>query len=185
MASDKKTVILDTAVAMLRHCNDLKEVTTRAIAAEAGVNPALVNYYYGNKEKLISTAMKEIISGFLPEAPWEHGLGDPREALEKMLIGFMHNLMSLRKQLNKAIPSILLEDDITLSKRILPFIRAYADGRLSEQDMKMRAYHIMSFTLLVAYRCDAVKEYCGADLDDMMQCNHLIVRGLDLILSDL
>ncbi|WP_433529140.1 TetR family transcriptional regulator [Micromonospora sp. CA-263727] len=47
--------------------------TIRAIAAEAGVDPALVHHYFGNKDQLFLAAM---------QAP-----ADPRELLPKVLAG--------------------------------------------------------------------------------------------------
>ncbi|MCB0760721.1 MAG: TetR/AcrR family transcriptional regulator [Flavobacteriales bacterium] len=42
-------------------------VTTREIASSAGVNLALVNYYFGSKEELFNVIMMEVIQGFMAQ----------------------------------------------------------------------------------------------------------------------
>ncbi len=184
MKNDKKSAILAAAEELLRGCGNIKDVTTRAIAAKAGVNPALINYYYKNKETLISRAMREIVFGMIPDiSPVDSE--DPIETLETLLLEFMHNLMSSRQRYNRAIPDMLLQDDIALAHRILPLVREIAGGQLSETDLRMRSYQIINLTLLVAYKCDSVREYCEADFDTPDCCNRFIEKGLKLIFSDI
>ena len=49
-------------------------ITTRAIAAAAGVNVASINYYYRSKDILLSEVLK---------ASWEHTIGDLRAFLAR------------------------------------------------------------------------------------------------------
>ena len=72
MASDKKEKILESAIALLKECDDVKEVTTRRIAERAAVNPAMINYYYGPKDDLLVESLKRILAGFLTEQDIEY-----------------------------------------------------------------------------------------------------------------
>jgi hypothetical protein len=58
-------------------------VTNRDIAKEAGVNHALVNYYYGSKEKLFETIVGEIRKEMIPKAVLI--LNDPETTIEKKI----------------------------------------------------------------------------------------------------
>lgn len=50
--SDKKTAILDAAENLIA-VNGYRTTTTRMIAEQAGVNVAMLSYYYGSKEQLL------------------------------------------------------------------------------------------------------------------------------------
>ncbi|WP_079201215.1 TetR/AcrR family transcriptional regulator [Pseudomonas sp. CC6-YY-74] len=50
--------LLDVAVQAFAH-DGIKASSLRSIAQQAGVTPALVNYYFGNKAKLLATVAEE------------------------------------------------------------------------------------------------------------------------------
>lgn len=52
----------------------VERITTRAIAAAAGVNVASINYYYRSKDTLLAEVLK---------ASWEHTMGDLRSFLAR------------------------------------------------------------------------------------------------------
>jgi AcrR family transcriptional regulator len=52
----------------------VERITTRAIAAAAGVNVASINYYYRSKDILLAEVLK---------ASWEHTMGDLRAFLSR------------------------------------------------------------------------------------------------------
>lgn len=54
---DTKDAILDSAERLLAH-NDLATVTLRAIAQEAGVDPASVTYHFGGKMDLVAAVIR-------------------------------------------------------------------------------------------------------------------------------
>jgi AcrR family transcriptional regulator len=61
--------------------------TIRGIAADAGVDPALVHHYYGNKERLFSAAMRmPVIPGELLETALAPGSRDPGQTLGQHLV---------------------------------------------------------------------------------------------------
>jgi AcrR family transcriptional regulator len=183
MSSDKKDRILQATVFLLENTEDLKDVTTRVIAGNANVNPALINYYFGSKEELMICAMKRILFGFLPIDKIRYESGDPRKVLEETLISFVDKMIIFRKHLKDAIPDILMKDEITLSAKIYPLIKEYHGDRVTDQCAKIMAYQIMSFMLLVFYRSDEVKRYSGLDFTDEPQRIYFVKREIDLILQ--
>jgi AcrR family transcriptional regulator len=58
-----KEKILDATLHLIK-AEGIDSVTIRKIASEAGTNVALVNYYFGSKEKLMHEAMKMILETF-------------------------------------------------------------------------------------------------------------------------
>ncbi|WP_246533295.1 TetR/AcrR family transcriptional regulator [Pseudomonas lalucatii] len=54
--------LLDAAVQAFAHAG-IEAASLRAIAAQAGVTPALINYYFGNKQRLVEAMVEE---RFLP-----------------------------------------------------------------------------------------------------------------------
>ena len=68
---------------------DFRAVSLREIAAEAGVSPAMVHYYFGDKTGLFDALLDATFSGLLErirEAQAEHGSGDVGALLE-ILVG--------------------------------------------------------------------------------------------------
>jgi TetR/AcrR family transcriptional regulator, regulator of cefoperazone and chloramphenicol sensitivity len=183
MSSERKDRILEATIFLLENCQDVKEVTTRAIAGNASVNPALVNYYYGSKDELMVCAMKSIMASFLSSDSIQYGSGNPKKVLEEALTSFARKIVLFRKHLKTAVPKILLDDEIVLSRMVYPLIKEYYGDRLSDQDSKLLAYQIVSFILLVFYRSDAVKKYCGVDFMDEYQCSVLVKKEVDLVLQ--
>ncbi|GGF68552.1 hypothetical protein GCM10010912_11990 [Paenibacillus albidus] len=60
---DTKQVILNATVELI-HQEGFKCATLRKIAAKADTNLALINYYYGSKDQLLSDAVRMLISTF-------------------------------------------------------------------------------------------------------------------------
>jgi len=54
----QRECLLDAALHAFSH-QGIANSSMRAIASAAGVTPALVNYYFGNKEKLLATVVEE------------------------------------------------------------------------------------------------------------------------------
>lgn len=72
----------------------LDAVTVRAIAAEAGVNVAAVNYHFGSKRKLLDEVLEQTLrTGFsLEELDEELAAGVPlRRAVENFVVTYLHN----------------------------------------------------------------------------------------------
>jgi len=61
--SKTKESILNTTIELIK-TEGLEKVTLRKIAALADVNLALINYYFGSKDKLINEALKLLLASF-------------------------------------------------------------------------------------------------------------------------
>jgi AcrR family transcriptional regulator len=108
-------------------------LTTRSIAAQAGVNIAAINYYFTSKEALLEAALAasweraaEHLRDFLSAEPW-----DPREALSGIAgflfeggfrfpmvikVNFFDKEGRVRRHIAKAISSLSEEIEARLAK---------------------------------------------------------------------
>lgn len=81
-----KEAVLNKATELLQELPPAR-VTTSLIAREAGVDPALVRYYFGDREKLLLEVVKRLIA----DAPEEAAtLADPLPRLEHTIRNTAH-----------------------------------------------------------------------------------------------
>lgn len=64
---NKEAIILATVSLIEEKGEQLNTITVREICKKAGVGLGLVNYYFENKEKLISLCVEKIINGIVKE----------------------------------------------------------------------------------------------------------------------
>lgn len=122
--TDATTAILDAAEALFaRH--GFAATTIKAIGADAGVNPALLYYYFPDKEKLyhavlerrIGTLGREVSQAIAAPLP-------PLEALTLLLRGY-----AARMQEFPTLPRLLVRELADhQAAHALPFIREMAAG---------------------------------------------------------
>lgn len=63
---DNKEVILQATIALIKeNGKNLETITVREICKKAGVGLGLVNYHFGNKDKLIELCVGRIINGIV------------------------------------------------------------------------------------------------------------------------
>lgn len=64
-AESAKEKIYQATLELLAGGAEAERITTRQIASAAGVNPALVNYYYRSKENLLSEVVAKMMEGII------------------------------------------------------------------------------------------------------------------------
>lgn len=162
---DQKTALLKATIDLLKEAEQPEKVTSRQIAGRAGVNLAMINYYFGSKEALTSQAVSKILdaaSGVFhsPVHPSE----SPKERLRHILREICQIVVKYRRYTKLYIPHLLLEDEITLPQLVLPEIRDHFGTQKSETECRMIAYEMISFLQLAFYRADAFMRYTGINL---------------------
>ncbi len=84
--ANAKDRIFGTVLELLAGGIDPEKVTTRQIAAKAGVNLALVNYYYGSKENLMSEVVGRMMGGIIDPLMGDYGGNSAESRVRNILI---------------------------------------------------------------------------------------------------
>lgn len=185
---DEKEVrqaLLTAAEDLLQTREKPEGITSREIAAAAGTNAAMINYYYGSKEKLLTEAVEEILdlSSEVFRTPTEPSV-PPKEKLRKILKRVCAVVLRYRRFTRVYVPHILLEDEISLPLLILPEIREHFGTGKDEAECRVIAYQMVSFLQLVFYRAEDFLRYTGMSLSEEEACGRLIDLELDLFLPE-
>jgi len=181
---DRSRRLLETTVGLLKECEDVDDITTRMIADRAGVNLALINYYYRSKDELLKQAVNEIISESSEDLYGFEGRGTPKETLRSFINAISGDLLKFEKFSKVYIPDQLLSDPINIPDRIFPYIRDHFKGRRSDDECRFDAYHIVSIFQLIYFRSDAVQSYSGYDIRSDEGRERLISKILDEVLTE-
>jgi AcrR family transcriptional regulator len=160
-----RAALLKATVALLEEAEQPEKVTSRQIASRAGVNLAMINYYFGSKEALTFQAVSEILNAAAGvfQSPADPSKS-PKERLRQVLGEICRIVVKYQRYTKLYIPHLLLEDEITLPQLVLPEIRDHFGAAKSEAECRIIAYEIISFSQLAFYRADAFKRYTGIDL---------------------
>ena len=185
MEENKKAALLKAVMELLKESERPERITSRQIAARAGVNIAMINYYFGSKEKLAAQAVGEILASAakifqMPSNPSD----PPKERLRRILKQICQVVLKYQRYTKIYIPHLLLEDEISLPMYVLPEIREYFGNRRNDMECRVIAYEMISFLQLVFYRSDAFLRYVGMNLSEESASNWLIDWELELFLPE-
>lgn len=180
-----KQALLNAAKELLKEAGEPEELTSRRIAARAGTNAAMINYYFRSKDELLNEAVGELLnlSAEVFRAPPDPGV-TPKERLRGVLRSICGVVLRYRRYTKIYIPHILLEDEIILPDYVLPEIREHFGGRRNEAECRIIAYQMISFLQLAFYRSDAFSRYTGMDLSEEEACRKLVDTELELLLPE-
>jgi AcrR family transcriptional regulator len=112
--------LVRAAVACIRR-DGIEGVTTRAIAREAGMNIAAVNYYFASKDALVAIALEHVFAP--PAAPTKK---DARTALFTALDDMLARFACLAPQALRTTARVDLRD----AKRRRAFLESLLEGTL-------------------------------------------------------
>jgi AcrR family transcriptional regulator len=76
----------------------IQNLTIRKIAREAGVNSAAINYYFGTKDALVETAMRQTLDEMMtmPEEIFDAAKGEASDRIEAFFGSFLEGLVRRR-----------------------------------------------------------------------------------------
>lgn len=164
MTDCKSALLLESAVALLKDCDDPDRITTRMISDRAGVNLALINYYYGSKDELLKAAAGEIMGRSSADLYGFASDDDPKDAVIGFFTSISRDMIRYRKYTSLFLPDLVMKGRIEHPDFILPAVRRFFDGSRTEQECRMAAYRIVMQAQVIFYRMDDVSAYTGTDL---------------------
>jgi AcrR family transcriptional regulator len=173
---------------LMSECGSPPEVTSRAIAKEAGVQLAMINYCFGSREALIFEVFQTMSSGFIDENPElteiMNSTLSPKAKLKKMYVKVTKFLLDNQSFSRAVTKYVLLNRDLSKQLNSLPFVRAHYAGRKSDQEMKLISYELSSIVQLAVYRHEAIRDFCGIDLLREEDLEKYIGMQIDLFLAE-
>ncbi len=165
-----KKAILQAAKELMTSCKDCDEVTSRAVAARAEVNLAMINYCYGSKQALLYEVFKQLLADAQRADPELARLMCADIAPKERVIMLHFNMMKLmiaNFSYSRAVTKyILLNRSGEMGMEGLPYIAEHFAGRKSLQQCRMIAYELSSLHELAVLRHEQLKADLGLDLTD-------------------
>lgn len=183
---DLRTHLLDAAIVQFARVG-IGATSLRAIAAEAQVTPAMLHYYFGDKERLVQAMIDErLLPVFGPlRAQLEHAGDDPAVLIEGFVRGIgavvaRHPWLPplwVREVLCEggALREVLFRQAIPSLPQMLAqrFTSAQADGRLNAGlDPRLLVVSLVGLTLFPAAGAPIWRRALGAEAlgpEDMLQ----------------
>jgi len=146
MAQNESTArdrIFQAAKELVMEGRTEQQITTREIASKAGVNLALVNYYYQSKENLLShvvgAMMGEIIEASARDG---HADADAKTRLRNMLLMTADAAFQYRNICKIAISLELKAGCVNSCALVMPLLREILPDR-GESDIRIIAMQLM------------------------------------------
>ncbi|MFT8887451.1 TetR/AcrR family transcriptional regulator [Ethanoligenens sp.] len=163
--NDMRVKLIETVKHLLSDTDNPAALTSRAIGAAANVNPAVINYYFGSKDALVSTAIEEQIADAAERFRAAPADGTPAlKRLHTMLWELTEQVIHYQPFTQTALSYTLLHGTIETPRYILPLIREHFGNQKDETECRVLAHVLLSYLVLLYFREDAFAQYAGIDL---------------------
>ena len=136
--------IMETVIALLEEGKDISRISNREIAALAGVNSALINYYYQSKDNLISLAAGACmarIGGMLSDHAED---ATPAQRIKSMLKKFSEFCFRHSTLAEIAVSSELKAGSLQTSKMLYPLFREHFGERKTDMEIKLMTLQLLN-----------------------------------------
>ena len=182
-----KDKLLQAAASLMEGMDDPMKVTSREIAKEAGVQPAMINYCFGSREDLIYCTFQKLYEDYMKEADVEAILKEdlsPKELLKRMHFVVARCLVT-HFNFTKAITGfVLFKRDLSQESFSYPYVMKHYAGRKTEEECKLIAYELSTMMQLIIFRKEDIKRNFGIDLDNEDELRKYIDMRVDLLLGE-
>lgn len=181
--AEAKDRILAAVVSLLQEHKDVTKITNRQIAAMAGVNSAMINYYYRSKENLLNKAVgicMKSISGELFEK--SHSSIPPAKRLKNMIKSISTFALDNYELSSIAISYEFKSGDFNTSRIIFPILKEIFAESKSDMELKLMALQLVAPIQILFMNVKAYKDYLSQDVYDESTRNKLIDIMVDNIL---
>jgi AcrR family transcriptional regulator len=176
-----KEQILNTTVKLLSGSKDPESITVRDIADAAGVQLAMINYYFRSKDELLYQAVNILRSKMAGD--WLSVKDKEKSAymrFREMLISLCGMSVKYSKYMRLTVEYELTKAEIVSTQKTLPLIREICGDKHSEISIRITAYEIISTLQLIFFRADDISKYLGFDVLE----HDRMVEIIDTILAN-
>ena len=182
--------LLDAVDSLITDSEDPIKVTSRQIAAVSGVQPAMINYCFGSRERLIYEVFLRKYEAALSDAKVQKIVESslsPKDKLKKLHFVIASFLVK-NYSFTKAITSfVLFERDLSKEQFSYGLVKAHYAGKTgkdkkTDTECRMIAYELSTMLQLVLYRYEDIRDHLGLDLEDPKKLRKYIDMRIDLLL---
>lgn len=182
--------LLDAVDSLITDSDDPIKVTSRQIAAVSGVQPAMINYCFGSRERLIYEAFVRKYEQALSDAKVQKIVASdlsPKDKLKKLHFVIASFLVK-NYSFTKAITSfVLFERDLSKEQFSYGLVKAHfaqknGKDKKTDTECRMIAYELSTMLQLILYRYEDIRDYMGLDLEDPGKLRKYIEMRIDLLL---
>lgn len=182
-----KERIIKAATELIEECEgDTDSITSRKIAERAGVALGLINYHFGNKDKLITACVQRILNGiimcFVPDDDGVEVLSETEQVASraKKVMDFMFKYhaicsISILEDLNSYR---MRSNSVAVQKG---FSLALGKGGIDEDTKRLLVFMLTSSIQTAFLACGASKEVLGFDLAVKEQRDACVDRMTELL----
>lgn len=182
-----KSALLKAAKELMTSCNDIDEVTSRAISSHAEVNLAMINYCFGSRETLLYEVFRELLKDAQSRQPELARLMSANmEAKERIIMLHFHMMRLMIANLNysRAVTKyILLNRSLDNDMDVLPFVKEHFGGRKTDNECRMIAFELTSLHELAVLKYEELKNKCGIDLSDDDELKQFVSKSVERFLE--
>ncbi len=183
---EAKKRILRTTIEMLRSGVEPDKLTVRKIAELSGVGIGLINYHFGSKNELLSSAIGEEMSrqAINYTVPGNYTHLTPLKKLKFML----KSLYNLGEQYDKLvqfqITQNIISGDMNASLYLVPILKEIFNNGKDEIELRIIAMQILLPLQVASINPSKFFNYSGINLKDTIQRDMLIDRLIDNLLGE-
>ena len=171
----------------MTECEDPGEVTARAITKEAGVNLAMINYFFGSRENLLL----EVFNRMNEEAAKHDSSFDtllksdipPKQKLIEIHIKSMRLMLDNYKYCKAITKYVLTNRSIQADRGSLGFIKEHFGGRKTDNECRIIAFEISSIYELAVLRYEELREL-GMDITDEDTLRKYVTENIERYLGE-
>jgi AcrR family transcriptional regulator len=174
--ADPRHKLIQAALQLLTIEPELSKITTRRIAAQAGLAPGLVNYYFHSKEALLNEAVGSAVAAAAQQQiqPASTETGSARQRLHTLLLDTSRMVVQYQRFTRVTISHEILNSQFGVPLTIIPLLREIFGLRYSENELRLIAFQLV-IPLQVAYlRAEAFQSYSGISLTNADKIETLI-----------
>ena len=182
-----KEKLTDATFALMEEADDPMGVTSRQIAARAGVKPSMINYCFGSRENLIYQTFQSQYLSFLNETRIKKLIASditPKDLLKKLHFTVATCLVENPKFTRAITGYVLFSRDLSKESFSYPYVKKHYAGRKTDKECMLIAYELSAMMQLIIYRKDEIRENFGIDLDKDRELRKYINMRIDLLLGD-
>ena len=176
---DAKERILQAAIALLLEHKSTSAVTNRQIAEKAGVNSALINYYYQSKENLINKAAAMCIEQMTGALFENNEGGAPEERLRNLIKTITDFLFDHYDLGALTISADLKTGSLTTVRTLLPILREHYQNSKTEDMLKLIALQIVAPLQVIFLNLHVYRDFLGVDVFEKKERDRVLDTVID------